>query len=173
MALSRERILEAALGVVESDGWHALSMRRLAQELDVWPMAVYRYFQDKDALLDALAETAAERVSVPSARGSWRTRMSKLLREARGALGDQPASRARVAPPGATEALSSWLMPHRARLTDAGLRILHDAGFDETDRAKAWPALLAYALGFGSGHDDEFEFGLACLLDGLEARRPG
>jgi TetR/AcrR family transcriptional regulator, tetracycline repressor protein len=134
---------------------------------------VYRYFQDKDALLDAMAEAAAERVSLPSGRGSWRTRMSKLLRESRGALGDQPVSRARLAPASATERRSSWVMPRRARLTDAGLGILRDAGFDEADAAQAWPALLAYALGFGSGQDDEFEFGLACFLDGLEARRSG
>src|SRR4051794_6681580 len=108
MRLSRTRIIDAALELVERDGWNGLSMRRLAQELDVWPMAVYRYFQDKDALLDAMAEAAAERVSVPSGRGSWRTRISKLLRESRGALGGQPASRARLAPAG-------------ARLSDAGL----------------------------------------------------
>ena len=45
--LSRERIVEAALGIVEREGLGALSMRRLAQELDVWPMSVYRYFRDK------------------------------------------------------------------------------------------------------------------------------
>src|SRR3954453_13226884 len=53
--LSRERILEVALELASAEGVEALSMRRLAQELDVWPMSVYRYFQDKDALLDAMA----------------------------------------------------------------------------------------------------------------------
>src|SRR5205814_741573 len=52
--LSHEWILEVALELAEAEGIEALSMRRLAQELDVWPMSVYRYFQDKDALLDAM-----------------------------------------------------------------------------------------------------------------------
>ncbi len=59
MRLSRERILDAALELVVDDGWNGLSMRRLAQELDVWPMAVYRYFRDKDELLDAVVEQLA------------------------------------------------------------------------------------------------------------------
>jgi AcrR family transcriptional regulator len=157
MRLSRERILEAALELVEHDGWNGLSMRRLAQELDVWPMAVYRYFRDKDELLEAMAEAAAERVSLPSARGSWRTQMQKLLDESRRALGGQPASRALPAPAG-------------RRLSEAGLGILRDAGLDEQDAARAWRALFAYALGFAEDEDAEFEFGLECLLDGLEAR---
>jgi TetR/AcrR family tetracycline transcriptional repressor len=53
--LSRERIVDAAFRLLEQDGWDALSMRRLAQELDVWPMAVYRYFRDKDELVEALS----------------------------------------------------------------------------------------------------------------------
>src|SRR3954447_784796 len=57
--LSRVRILEAALGIAEHEGIESLSMRRLALELDVWPMSVYRYFQDKDALLDAMAADVA------------------------------------------------------------------------------------------------------------------
>src|SRR5438874_3715603 len=36
--LSRDRILDAALALVGREGHEALSMRRLAQELDVWPM---------------------------------------------------------------------------------------------------------------------------------------
>jgi TetR/AcrR family tetracycline transcriptional repressor len=159
MGLSRERIVDAALELVEDGGWDGLSMRRLAQELDVWPMAVYRYFRDKDELLDAMAEAAAERVSLPSAHGSWRTRMRTLLEESRRALGGQPAPRALLAPAG-------------RRLSEAGLGILGDAGLDERDAAIAWRALFAYTLGFSDEEDAEFEFGLECLLDGLEARVP-
>jgi AcrR family transcriptional regulator len=160
MRLSRERIVDAALQLVERDGWNGLSMRRLAQQLDVWPMAVYRYFRDKDELLEAMAEAAAEQVSLPSGRGSWRTQMRKLLHESRRALGGQPASRA-------------LLTPASLRLSDAGLRILRDAGLDEADTAKAWRALFVYTLGFSADEDAEFEFGLECLLDGLDARLPG
>src|SRR5947208_5220887 len=81
--LSRERILEAAVDVVEREGLDALSMRRLAQELDVWPMSVYRYFRDKDELLDAVVGRAAERVSLPGEAGSWREQLRGLLHRTR------------------------------------------------------------------------------------------
>src|SRR4051794_11070052 len=57
--LSRDRILEAAVALAARDGLDALSMRRLAQELDVWPMSVYTYFRDKDELVDAIAAEVA------------------------------------------------------------------------------------------------------------------
>src|SRR5438067_6768492 len=77
--LSRERILEAAAELAGRDGLDALSMRRLAQELDVWPMSVYRYFRDKDELLDAVVGRAAERVSLPGESGSWKEQLRDLL----------------------------------------------------------------------------------------------
>ncbi|TXS42888.1 TetR/AcrR family transcriptional regulator [Streptomyces sp. t39] len=54
--LSRERVLAAALEVVDREGLSALSMRRLGAELGVEAMALYRYASSKDALLDGLVE---------------------------------------------------------------------------------------------------------------------
>src|SRR4051812_21571045 len=85
--LSRERIVEAALAVVARDGLEALSMRRLAQELDVWPMSVYRYFRDKEELLDAVVDGATDDVVPASMGGTWRDQIGDLLSQARTALG--------------------------------------------------------------------------------------
>jgi AcrR family transcriptional regulator len=82
MALTQDVIVDAALAVVDQEGWDALSMRRLAVALDVWPMAVYRHFADKDALMAAVAEAAARRVRV-TGRGRG-ARLRALAREARG-----------------------------------------------------------------------------------------
>ena len=86
--LSRDRIVEVGFGLLERDGWEALSMRRLAQELDVWPMAVYRYFRDKDELVDALVGHAIGAIHLPGGQGSWRARMRATRRssELRGAM---------------------------------------------------------------------------------------
>lgn len=152
--LSRERILEAALGLAERDGLEALSMRRLAQELDVWPMSIYRYFQDKEALLDALGEVAAARIRTPSARGSWRSQLTGLLRQARQVFITHPAG-------------------SRLRLGEApaGVEILREAGFGPAEAARAWQALLSYTAGAALDPDDDgFEYGLERLLDGLERR---
>jgi TetR/AcrR family transcriptional regulator, tetracycline repressor protein len=194
--LSRERVLDAARELVQRDGLDALSMRRLAQRLDVWPMSIYTYFRDKDELLDALAESAAEQLAVPApgARAPWRTQMGELLDEARRVLGDDPGGLATRLP-------RAMLAPGLLRLSEAGLAILTRAGFGERAAASAWRALLGYTFGFALtsvgtrdargavaalpdeefpalhasvaafaealGSDDEFRRGLDRLLDGL------
>ncbi len=157
--LSRELITSTALDVVSREGLGALSMRRLAQELDVWPMSIYTYFRDKEELLDALTESVMETVAVPSARASWRNQIRALLDETRRVFGPDLASR-----------LPRVLAT--PRFTEAGLAILTRAGFRERDAASAWRALLSYTAGavLTSADDKEFELGLEALLDGLQAR---
>jgi TetR/AcrR family tetracycline transcriptional repressor len=164
--LTRERIVDAALAVVDAEGWDALSMRRLAQELDVWPMAVYRYFRDKDELLEALVDAAAERVPLPGRPGTWRRRVSDLVREARSSL--------RLAAP-AAPAGRALATPGGRRLSEAALAILAEAGLDPEEAERAWRGLFGYAIGFPSFDPDEqdepeFSYGLERLLDGVEAR---
>ena len=54
--LSRDRIVSAALALVDQEGLPSLSMRRLAATLGVDPMAIYYYLPNKAALLDAIVE---------------------------------------------------------------------------------------------------------------------
>lgn len=56
-------------------------MRRLAEQLDVWPMSLCRYFHDKEELVLALADAAAaaEDIASPAPSGPWRERMRELL----------------------------------------------------------------------------------------------
>jgi AcrR family transcriptional regulator len=70
--LSRERVLAAALRLVDADGVEALSMRRLGKALDRDPMQLYRYAPSKDALLDGIVELVLSRLEVPQADdGDW------------------------------------------------------------------------------------------------------
>ena len=145
--LSRELILDAALALTERDGIDSLSMRRLAQELDVWPMSVYRYFRDKEELLDAVAGSAAAEARLPARRGSWRSRLGSLLDELRRTLvaGDpQRFARAMLSPGG-------------LRLTEAGVGLLREAGLAPRDAAEVWRALCALAFGFGPPAEDPGE----------------
>ena len=72
----RLRILEAAERLLRTEGIPALSTRRVAGEVGVTAMEMYRHFKDKDALIQALIEAGfarwearlAEAVAVPSAR---------------------------------------------------------------------------------------------------------
>ena len=54
--MTKDRILSAAKAVLERDGIEGLTIRRVAQRAELSPMALYRHFADKDALLNALME---------------------------------------------------------------------------------------------------------------------
>ncbi len=54
--LDRDTVIDTALAVSDADGLDAVTIRRLAQELSVTPMAMYWHFEDKEALLAAVAD---------------------------------------------------------------------------------------------------------------------
>jgi AcrR family transcriptional regulator len=62
--LSRERIVEAALALVDAEGLSALSTRRLAAGLGVSGPSLYNHFATKDALLDAVADRIIAQVDI-------------------------------------------------------------------------------------------------------------
>jgi AcrR family transcriptional regulator len=135
--LTRELITETALDIVAHEGLGALSMRRLAQELDVWPMSMYRHFRDKEDLLDAVAAAGAERVKLPRGRGDARSRLSALAEETRGALARQPSDLRR-------RTLAS---PGMERLGAAAREVFEQSGASPEDAVIAWRAVLAYVIG--------------------------
>ncbi|MHB8191464.1 MAG: helix-turn-helix domain-containing protein [Ferrimicrobium sp.] len=53
--LSPNAIVTRALALAGAEGFDAVTIRRLAQDHDVTPMALYRYFRDEDELIDAMA----------------------------------------------------------------------------------------------------------------------
>jgi AcrR family transcriptional regulator len=140
--LSRERILAAAGEIAEREGLDALSMRRLAQELDVWPMSVYRYFQDKDALLDSLAAAAAGEIGAARTTGSWREQIGELLGGARRSIAASSGIGGRLP--------RAFLSPDALRLSEAAMSILRDAGLSPEQAARAWRALWSYTFGFAT-----------------------
>ncbi len=66
---NRQAILDAAREIIAELGIDGLSMRALAERADYSPSTLYRYFEDKDDILDALAKQAADAVqATPSKR---------------------------------------------------------------------------------------------------------
>jgi AcrR family transcriptional regulator len=147
--LSRERILAAAQDLIDRGGPEQLSMRRLAQELDVWPMGIYRYFHDKDELVAALADAAAQEISAPDESLSWRDQLGALLEQALLLYRRHP---------GALQA--AWLR-------EAAVGVLADGGIPTPEARRLARLLLAYTAGSAALTLDETEFedGLNRLLD--------
>jgi AcrR family transcriptional regulator len=141
--LSRERIAAAALEIAEREGLDAVSMRRLARELAVGPMTLYRYFRSKDELIDAAVDAAAQEVEVNVGGGPWKQELRKLMRAVRETLERHPV--------GIRLRLTRPILSHGAlRITEAGMEILAGAGFDRAGAARAYRALFVYTFGFAS-----------------------
>src|SRR6266481_8370899 len=69
--LTRERILQTGLQLIDQQGLEAFTMRKLAQELGVDPMSIYRHVENKDALLDGVAEVLWGEVELPGSGAGW------------------------------------------------------------------------------------------------------
>jgi AcrR family transcriptional regulator len=120
--LSRERILQAAVSMADAEGIDALTMRRLAGQLQVEAMSLYNHVANKDDLLDGMIELVAAEIEEPSGAAGWRAATRQRAISAHDALLRHPwssilwASRMNVG-------------PARMRHMDAMLRELREAGF--------------------------------------------
>ena len=65
-SLSRERIVEEALALLDEEGEEALSMRRLAQRLGASTMSTYHHVSDKETLLDLVTDRVMSELRLPS-----------------------------------------------------------------------------------------------------------
>lgn len=72
VGLTRERVVVAAVALIDRDGIDAFSIRRLAAELDVDPMSIYNHVANKDDLLDGAIEHVMAELSLAPPPGlSW------------------------------------------------------------------------------------------------------
>ncbi|PPK97893.1 regulatory TetR family protein [Kineococcus xinjiangensis] len=84
--LSRDRVLRAAVVLADRAGLEALSMRSLAQELGVVPMALYKHVANKEQLLDGMVDAVVAEIEPPADDADWRTVVRGCVLSARRAL---------------------------------------------------------------------------------------
>jgi AcrR family transcriptional regulator len=149
--LSREQIVVVAARILEEDGLSGLSMRRLAEELGVSAMTPYRYFRDKDELLDAVIDALASSDPLPEPQADWREQVRGLMRWLSSELSRYPALVSlRLERP--------FLSPGALRLTEAVVKALVEAGFTKAEALRAYRVLLVHTFGsaaFGSHSSTE------------------
>src|SRR5215469_7536776 len=83
--LNRDRVLRTAVDLADRGGIDTLSMRNLAGELGVVPMALYKHVADKDELLDGMVDLVFAEIEFPSGSG-WRKAMRSRAMSIREAL---------------------------------------------------------------------------------------
>lgn len=84
--LSRERIVEAAVALLDGRGAEGLTMRRLAEALDVTPTALYWHVRTKEDVLDLAVDRIFGDVPLPPVPGDWRGDVRTLVRGWRTAM---------------------------------------------------------------------------------------
>lgn len=129
-ALDREQIVRAALELLDEVGLDELTMRRVAERLDVKAASLYRHVKDKEELLIHLADAISGEISVDAPGNTWQARLASMAREVRRVLlAHRDAARvlAATAPFG----------PRRLRLIELSLSILRSSGLADADVARA------------------------------------
>jgi AcrR family transcriptional regulator len=84
--LTRERVLRAAVALADREGADSLSMRRLAEQLGVVPMALYKHVANKEEMLDGMVDIVVGEIDPPAEGTDWKTAVRQRILSARRAL---------------------------------------------------------------------------------------
>ncbi|MFF1796935.1 TetR/AcrR family transcriptional regulator [Kitasatospora sp. NPDC086009] len=137
--LSRERIVEAALRIVDAEGMDALSMRRVGQELDTGAASLYAHIGGKEELVEQVLDLAYSEIELeePDA-ADWQEQIKRLMRRSRDALlAHRDLARAAVVANVPTT-------PHAMDIAESMLGILRAGGLDEQTAAYGVDVLGLY-----------------------------
>jgi TetR/AcrR family transcriptional regulator, tetracycline repressor protein len=139
--LTRDAVVDRALRLADADGLDALTIRKLATELGVTPMALYWHFRSKDELLDGLAERVWSEIDTDvDGAAPWYAQLRGLLESLLRVL--------RAHPSAALLLVQSEKQNESAlRATEVTLEVLRGAGFDpehasEIARSTLWTGLM-------------------------------
>jgi len=138
--LSRERIVMAAIELVETEGLSALSMARLAERLGCGTMSLYRHVANKDELLTFMLSTAPDPPPTPDDPLDWRAALSDWAAGLWDVYHRHPwVLQTAAAGPPVDPGQLAWL--------DAGLAALAATSMAERDKLAAVMAILHYVRG--------------------------
>jgi AcrR family transcriptional regulator len=205
--LSRDRIIDAAVRIMDREGLDALTMRRIGRELGVEAMSLYNHVRDKEDILDGICQHVLAEFRVFDV-ADWAEAARLGGREYRRLLRDHPGVITLM-----TERKSAFTNPESLRGYEFALDVFHRAGLTGADVVKAFHAFGGYILGFVTmelglriggddvehelaheqmaqlaasadlprlrealphfidcDDDEQFEFGLDLLIEGIRAR---
>lgn len=140
-ALSKDRVLDAAIKIADAEGVAALSMRKLAEALGVQAMSLYNHVGGKDEILDGLVERVMTKIEVPRDEADWWAAMHARATSLHEALLAHPWA-------AALAESRTTLGPVRLALNDAVIGSLRGGGFSIHAAYKAFLVLDSYIYGF-------------------------
>lgn len=141
--LTRDRVIEAAMRVMDEEGLESVSMRRVAREVGVEAMSLYHHVEDKEDLLDGICERVMAEFDFPEPVDDWAENCRRGARAWRCLLQAHPAAMRLFAEQrGPVRSIDSM------RPMEFALEILRGAGLSDRDTAQAFHAFGGYIQGF-------------------------
>ncbi len=140
-ALNRERVIAVAVALADGIGVDALTIRKLAAELDVKPMTIYHHVLNKEAIIDGMVDVVFSEIDLPPTDANWKTAIRQRCSSARTVLARHPW---------AAPLMESRTSPGPATLQhhEAVLGCLRAGGFSIEMTAHAYALIDAFVYGF-------------------------
>jgi AcrR family transcriptional regulator len=143
--LTRDKILETALTIVDTQGLAGLSMRKLAAELQVEAMSLYNHVKDKDDLLNGLTNLVLSRIAQPTEQLAWPKMLEYFAVSLYQAFLEHPAL---VTVLESSQPASLRVLQGMERV----LLALKESGLSPREQVSAFRGLVAMCLGFVLAH---------------------
>lgn len=138
--LNADRVLAGAVALADEVGIGALTIRRLAEALEVKPMTIYHHVPNKEAVIDGMVDLVFSEIETPDPDLDWKSAIRRRCTSARAVLARHP-----------------WAAPYMESRTSPGSATLahHDAvlgclrrGMSIEMTAHAYALLDAFVYGF-------------------------
>jgi AcrR family transcriptional regulator len=141
LPLSRDRILQAALDLVDEGGIESLTMRKLGQALGFEAMSLYNHVANKDDVLDGILDLVLDESELPLPAGPWQTAIRASAISVHEGFTRHAWACPLLMSPGR-------IRPGRLRYMDSLLGRLREAGFSAETTYHAYHVLDAHIFGF-------------------------
>jgi AcrR family transcriptional regulator len=155
-ALTRGDVIEAAIAIIDAHGLDALTMRKLADALGVYPTTLYWHAGNKSQLLAAVCQRVLDEIRPPQVDAvEWDDWITALARSVRAAFHRHPNLAAYF---GSQLQVDTTLLNAPARpastslsYTESLLQVLTVAGFTGDDLVDAYNTVTACIFGWIAG----------------------
>ena len=139
--LTAEQVIEGAVALADRIGTDALTIRRIAAEIEVKPMSIYHHVPSKDAIIDGMVDAIFARIALPPTDLDWREAIRVRCLSAREVLNRHP-----WAPP----LMESRTSPGPATLLhhEAVLACFRNGGLSLQLAAHAYAVIDSFLYGF-------------------------
>jgi TetR/AcrR family transcriptional regulator, tetracycline repressor protein len=151
VALTRQGILDEAIAAIDEEGLGTLTMRSLGARLGVEAMALYRYVNGREDLLEGVVDTLVDGIRVPADRtfgpaDGWQAYLQWLAHAVRQVALEHPAIFPLVA---TRHPATPWLRPplRSLRVVEEFLDALVARGFSDTQAVEAYRVFTSFLLG--------------------------